>query len=290
MGIRQSTGLLVSLMKCQIIQYCYRTILFMPLIAFKLLITPVMICSVYFAGRRWGAVVSGFLIGLPLTSGPISLILAYQYSAEFAARAAIGNLAGQISICCFCLAYYYAARSLRWLVSTCVAISSFVMATYLLHGLAWGLSTAFCTLMAAIALTAKFMPQQEVGRKPVAPPWWDLPARIVIAICFMLVLTSLAGELGPELSGLITPFPIFAIVFAAFTQTHQGAAATGNLLRGIVLSSVGYAVFFLTVGEGLARFGIAWTYLLAALLAICSSAAFYVLRMYVSSKFVRGRP
>jgi uncharacterized membrane protein (UPF0136 family) len=257
----------------------------MPLVAFKLFITPMMICSVYFAGRRWGEVVSGFLIGLPLTSGPISLILAYQYGADFAARAAIGNLAGQISICSFCLAYYYAAKSSCWLVSTGIAISAFVMATYFLHGLAWGLITAFCTLMLVIALTAKFMPQQEISQKPVAPPWWDLPARIVIAICFMVALTSVAGELGPELSGLIAPFPIFAIVFAAFTHRHQGAAATGNLLRGIVLSSIGYAFFFLTVGEGLTRFGIAWTYLLAALLAIGSSAAFYGLRMYVNSKF-----
>lgn len=86
----------------------------MLILAFKLLITPVLIGLVTLAGRRWGAAVSGLLIGLPLTSGPISFILAYQFGAEFASQAAIGGLLGQISICIFCLTYSRVSQFWNW--------------------------------------------------------------------------------------------------------------------------------------------------------------------------------
>ena len=65
---------------------------------FKLLATPAFIGLATLAGRRWGPVVNGLLVGLPLTTGPVSLILAYQYGPAFAAKAAAGNLAGQVSM------------------------------------------------------------------------------------------------------------------------------------------------------------------------------------------------
>ena len=65
----------------------------MTVFLFKLIVTPIFIGSVTLAGRRWGPAFSGLLMGLPLTSGPISIFLALQYGPAFAARAVVGNLA-----------------------------------------------------------------------------------------------------------------------------------------------------------------------------------------------------
>ena len=46
------------------------------MIALKLVLTPLLIGMASVAGRRWGPVVSGWLIGLPLTSAPVVLFLA----------------------------------------------------------------------------------------------------------------------------------------------------------------------------------------------------------------------
>ena len=81
----------------------------LDLFLFKLIIFPVLIGSVTFAGRRLGPVVNALLVGLPLTRGPISLILARQFGLEFAASAAFGNLAGQALMCVFCLVNSLAA-------------------------------------------------------------------------------------------------------------------------------------------------------------------------------------
>ncbi len=45
----------------------------------KLLLTPILITLATLGGRRWGPGLSGWFLGFPLTSGPVSLILALQY-------------------------------------------------------------------------------------------------------------------------------------------------------------------------------------------------------------------
>lgn len=48
------------------------------MIALKLVLTPLLIGMASVAGRRWGPMVSGRLIGLPLTSAPVVLFLALE--------------------------------------------------------------------------------------------------------------------------------------------------------------------------------------------------------------------
>ncbi|RPI79530.1 MAG: hypothetical protein EHM45_02595 [Desulfobacteraceae bacterium] len=56
----------------------------------KLFLTPFLIAAATLTGRRWGPGVSGWLIGFPLTSGPIALILALQQGPDFAAISLFG--------------------------------------------------------------------------------------------------------------------------------------------------------------------------------------------------------
>jgi hypothetical protein len=245
------------------------------IIAFKLLITPLMIGMVTLAGRRWGSVVSGLLIGLPLTSGPISFILACEYGVDFAAQSAIGGMAGQISSCMFCLTYAHVGQRFNWPISIVLAIAAFLLSTTALNSFTWQLLPAFFSLLCCIVVVSRLIPLRPVQSKVSAPPRWDLPARIFTATTFVIVLTTVADALGPQLSGLLAPFPVFGIVFAAFTHSQQGAKVTSNLLRGIVVSSVGYATFFIVVGSFLTNLGIALTYLLAAVSAVSVSGMFY---------------
>jgi len=98
---------------------------------------------------------------------------------------------------------------------------------------------------------------------------------MIVATTFVLLLTTFADLLGPQLSGLISTFPIFGVVFAAFTHSQQGANAASNLLHGIVLGSTAYAFFFLTIGACLPNLGITLTYPLALLAIIAVNGVFY---------------
>src|SRR5258705_70258 len=66
----------------------------MDTLLLKLLVTPLLIGAASLAGRRWGETVSGWFIGLPLSSGPVCWFLALEQGTGFAAAAARGCLGG----------------------------------------------------------------------------------------------------------------------------------------------------------------------------------------------------
>jgi hypothetical protein len=256
-------------------------------LALKLFLTPLFIAAVTLAGRRWGPVASGLLTGLPLTSGPVSVILALQYGAHFAAQAAVGSLVGQVSVCVFCLTYVLAARRMGWPASAGAAIAMFLAATAVWNTLDWTLGAAAGVLLGVIALLTWRLPAPAAAAVPGAPPRWDLPARMIIATLFVLVLTTAAIALGPQLSGLLSPFPVFGTVLAVFTHRHQGAAAAARLLRGIVVGSLAYGAFFVVTGLCVDVLPLPLTYLLACGAALSGSGLAWFLTQWQADRASR---
>ncbi|MGO9309830.1 MAG: hypothetical protein ACLQDL_12490 [Spirochaetia bacterium] len=234
----------------------------------KLTLTPLLIAAATLAGRRWGPGVSGWFIGLPLTSGPVSLILAVQNGPGFASASAVGVLGGQASVCVFCLVYALCAARAGWLASSLVSVAGFLGAIVLWKIASLPLWPTFILVVALIAGVAALMPRGGEERASFDPPGWDLPMRMAIACGFVFGLTSAAGALGPQLSGLISPFPVFGLVLAAFAHRGQGARAAARLLRGLVIGSFGFESFFLVIALLVTVLPVAVTYLLASLAAL----------------------
>lgn len=259
----------------------------MPLLAFKLSITPLLIGSVTLAGRKWGAAVSGLLIGLPLTSGPVSFLLAYEFGVDFARISATGSLIGQVALCVFCLTYTLSARKLHWFFCTLISSLAFLLTIFAANHFSWQLLPAFFSLVVTIILILKFFPRYPVlNRPPLSSPRWDLPGRIIVATSFVIILTAVADQVGAQLSGMLAPFPIFSIVFACFTQAQQGVNATASLLKGIVQGSFSNGLFFLVVGLFLAPLGLFLTYLLATLVSVCFGALTYRVILWNKSRML----
>lgn len=238
------------------------------LFALKLFLTPTLITLATLAGRKWGPGVSDWLIGLPLTSGPISLILAVQYGTEYAVRASPGIICGQASVCIFCLVYSLAAYRMKWYTSALAAILSFSAVTFLWNRFSLALAATFVIVLVLIGLIYRLIPSQQAAGTVTHAPSWDIPARMLLATIFVVLITTYSLRLGPHLSGLIAPFPVFGLVLASFTHYQLGTVAAIKLLRGVVLGSFGFIVFFLVVGLALPHLGIVATYTLAALAAV----------------------
>jgi len=142
------------------------------------------------------------------------------------------------------------------------------LSTALLNRFSWTLLAASTLLLAAIVVAYRLLPRQPFAAASSHPPRWDLPARMLVATAFVLALTGFARTLGPQLSGLIAPVPVFGVVLAAFTQHRQGPAAAAGLLRGNVLGSLAFIAFFLVAGWGLEHGPLAAIYLAAALASV----------------------
>jgi hypothetical protein len=171
-------------------------------------------------------------------------------------------------VCLFCLTYSLLSHKLNWFASAVLSSLAFFAATILWNGFSLSLLPTLFTLLAIIGLALWLIPRRPVAFSAGVMPGWDLPARMIIATTFVLLLTTFASSLGPQLSGLISPFPIFGLVLAAFAHYLQGAEAANRVLRGVAIGALAFTSFFLIVGGLLPGLGILWTYTLAAVVAV----------------------
>ncbi|MFI5262847.1 MAG: hypothetical protein ACHQZR_09870, partial [Candidatus Limnocylindrales bacterium] len=62
----------------------------MTILVLKLGLTPILIAGASLAARRWGPSMGGWIVALPLTSGPVLVFLAVDHGLPFAASASVG--------------------------------------------------------------------------------------------------------------------------------------------------------------------------------------------------------
>jgi hypothetical protein len=87
----------------------------------------------------------------------------------------------------------------------------------------------------------------EGGSPATSPPRWDIPAGMVVATVFVVLLTAVAPVLGPYPSGLLAPFPLFGAVLAVFAHRLEGATSAMKLLRGFLFGLFTPAGFFMAL-------------------------------------------
>lgn len=80
----------------------------------KLTLAPLLVAAATLVARKWGPRVGGLLMGLPLTTGPIFLLLAIDQGPHFAAGAAVGILFDLIGLAAFAVAYAAASSRTGW--------------------------------------------------------------------------------------------------------------------------------------------------------------------------------
>jgi len=233
------------------------------LLALKLVLVPGLVAGVSLAGRRWGPRVGGVLAGLPLVAGPVLLFLSLEQGTAFAARAAVSTLAALTGVAAFFVAYAWASLRGSWGAGLLAGWTVFVVSAVLVHAAPWRAWIALAAAFASFAVAWMLLPR---ARDPVAAPRrlrWDLWLRMAASLSLVLVTTSLAAWLGPELSGVLAPFPIASSVLFAFIHAQQGAGVVLRFLRGLVPSMGSFAVFCFVLASTLEPFGIAGGFTLA---------------------------
>ncbi len=249
----------------------------------KVLLAPSLIAAVTLAGRRWGPTVAGVLVGLPLISAPVVFLLAVERGTNFGAQSAVGVLLGLVPLATFYLVYGLLAPRHTWPACAAAAWCGYAVVALALRDATPGPVPAFAAALAFLLLVLGFLPGPSNGIPPPPAPQWDIPLRMITATAVVLTLTGLARTLGPRVSGLLAPFPVNGAVLSIFTQRLEGAPAVGRLIRGMVLASFTFAVFFLVLAERLDRWGMAAAFGVATALAAVMHGAMFAIRAARSS-------
>lgn len=243
----------------------------MDLFAFKLIITPLLLLAASLAVRRWGETIGGLIVGLPLTSGPISVFLALENGPVFAVSASAGSLAGTAAQAAFCLAYCRAA-DLGWPAALAAGSLAFTGAAILLQSSGLAQAGLFLVALLALALALFATPVPAIRGARASPARWDLPVRMVLITGLVLGVTLAAPHIGPGASGIIASFPLMATILGVFAHRLAGPDAGRQVMRGLVSGLFGFAAFFYVVSLLLVRHGLFFSYAIGAACAVALQA------------------
>jgi hypothetical protein len=261
------------------------------LIAVKVLLAPSFVVGASLAARRFGVRVGGLIGGLPVVAGPILLAYALAHGRSFAAGAAAGTLLGLISLIAFVVVYGRLAGRMFWGASMLAGWVAFILLTAFFSALSvpagWALALALGGLVAGLAALPRSPAQL---RAHSVPPAWDLPLRAACALALVLTLTAVAGWLGPQLSGLLAPFPIIATVLATFTHVQRGTGELLRLLRGLISGFGAFALFCFTLAVSLPHLPTGEAFALATALALLTQAGALALWTRISATATATEP
>ena len=250
------------------------------LLALKLVLSPTLIAMITLAGRRWGSAVAGWLAGLPITGGPILLILTLQRGEAYTAATARSSMVGAAAFAAFCIAFVFVARRCGWwwaLVAGYIAYAAMMPLCAAIHP-----STAVAALIGGSALLgcAMVLPQGPVIEVRDHSPW-ELPLRMTSAAAIVLVVTGLAHVLDPRWIGVLSIFPTAATVLGVFTHRSEGPNGAARVLRALTLGMLGYIAFLTVVTATLEAWGLVPAFGLALLTSFAAQATLWaVLTVY----------
>lgn len=120
----------------------------MSILLFKLTAGPLLIALVTQVTRRFGPSAGGWLVGFPLTSGPISVFLALEQGTDYAATAAITSLVGAGTVSLFCLVYALCAARFSRLMTLGAALTGYLASVGVLSHIPFTIGTGLAALVA----------------------------------------------------------------------------------------------------------------------------------------------
>lgn len=230
----------------------------MALLLLKLTLTPILIGGASLVARRWGPSVGGWIVALPLTSGPVALYLALDRGTAFAASTAEGSIGGLLGDATFALGYGWLARRFGWPVATLGGFGCFALAALAVQPFIGGPAIVlFVIVAAAMAVCLRLAPPATSTAAATPLPAWDIPARMAVGTAIVLAITEAAAFLGPQLSGILAAFPIYVTVLAIFAHRLEGPEQAMGIARGLQVGLFGTIVFFLVVTTSIVHIGIA---------------------------------
>jgi hypothetical protein len=239
----------------------------------KMTLAPALVASASLAGRRFGPRVGGWLIGFPVVAGPVLWFYAREQGAAFTAGAAAGVVLGTLSLCCFLATYAWSATRLGWGASALVGWLAFAAATFLLQQTpplrASSLAVRLAAAFVALFVTGRSLPRLRAG--PSVPrPRHDLVLRLGATAALVVTLTGVASQLGPSLSGLITPFPVATTILVVFAHREAGPGGVVAVLDGFIPSLYSFACFCASLSYGLYRWPVAGAFAAALLVSVAT--------------------
>lgn len=231
----------------------------MESIVLRLVLPPLTVLVAGWLQRRVGPRMSGRLVGLPLTSGPLVLVLLLAEGTPTAVTAAQGVLAGQLMVVGFTTAYALGSSTAARARSVLVAALAIVVLLGAVAHLAIGRMPWMVGLLvvplALVALRLWVPSNEQPAMSAGGPSVPQLLVRAGVTGVLVATLSTSTRLIGAGLSGVLASVPLVIAVVSPATHRDAGADAARAMVRGTLTVVPGTATFAAVLAIALTPLG-----------------------------------
>lgn len=251
---------------------------------------PLLIAMITIVSRKWGNVTGGVIAGLPWVGGAILLFISIEQGKEFVLEALPAVYIGLICWMVYTLLYVIVGQKLSPFFTLFIGLIGYLLVGAILQKFSNQLPAVVWFLLSVLSLSISlwFFPKvkEQKKKETIKKIKFEIPLRMLMITAFVITLTFFAKPLGPEWSGVLTPFPVITAVLTVFTHLTQGMKQVRVVLVGMYTGVVGFLTFLLAVIFFLPNFSIALSYTAAFLL--CIAAAFLAKTLFAKFSLFQG--
>ena len=190
-------------------------------------------------GPFWGAIIAS----LPVSAGPIYVLLALDHDAEFIAQGALASLVASIGTGLYMLCLAVLCPRLPTLASIGIGLSIWLALGMLARMPEWDLPAAAVANI-GVNLLCMWLTRSLRNRPPPKPGirrWYDIPLRALLVAALVAVVTTISATIGPSATGFAAVFPIVMTSLTLIMQSRAGGDAVATIMASSFLPMIGFS-------------------------------------------------
>lgn len=192
------------------------------------------------SGPFWGALIAS----LPVSAGPIYILLGLEHDAAFIAESAIGSMAATAATGVYMLALALLSPRLPIFAAIPLGLSCWFCSILAIRLLPWDLLSATALTVGALLIGMAVTVDERRWPPPraAARGRFDIPLRALLVAVLVALVTTYSRALGPEATGIAAVFPIVMTSLALIIQIRQGGRAVASIMANSFLPMIGFAI------------------------------------------------
>lgn len=216
----------------------------------KLVSTAFIVVTASVVVERAGPVIGALVVTLPVTMWPAYFFLFVDHDASYLAASGQAGLAVSAASGPFMLLYLILAQQRGLILSSILAVASWIALALLVRSYDWTLLGAGLLNLAVyplcIALSLRF---RNVRVQSVARKWYELPLRTALVCALMGTVLVLSQFGGAGAAGMIAVYPISTTSTMLLLHARVGGRASAAVIADGLwgLFGVGIGLFLMTL-------------------------------------------
>ncbi|MFV0295116.1 MAG: hypothetical protein ACK5JT_03230 [Hyphomicrobiaceae bacterium] len=224
----------------------------------RMVLVATFVVSVALIAERLGPFFGGMVASLPLLTGPVYVLLAFEHDAAYFAQTTVASVAICAGIPVFVLVYALLARSRSGPLSVLGALLAWSVVGLIVQAREWTLPEAllFVAPVYVVSLPLAQTFTRGVPIRNARRRWHDLLLRAMFVAIFTGIVVVVSQHVPPSVTGVLSVMPILMSSLILVLHPRIGGPGTAALMAHTLGGIVGMVLAFCAVNLTVLRIGV----------------------------------